>query len=146
MSDPKHAYSNDSFQFERTHERYRPDGSVKRWTTVETMCDVCDFAISDDCARSGCPHRDPTPWCHICGAMTKAKCGCGPRAENDQMDWVRCDERMPDTDGWYLVTIKFSSGPVVRSDKLMTMHGCKAWLQYMTNQVTAWQPLPEAFK
>lgn len=26
---------------------------------------------------------DPTPWCHVCGAKTKAKCDCGPKAEND---------------------------------------------------------------
>jgi hypothetical protein len=26
---------------------------------------------------------DPTPWCHQCGAMTKAKCDCGPIADNN---------------------------------------------------------------
>jgi len=26
---------------------------------------------------------DPTPWCHICGAMKKAQCKCPPRADND---------------------------------------------------------------
>ena len=25
---------------------------------------------------------DPTPWCHICGSMTKDGCDCGPIAEN----------------------------------------------------------------
>lgn len=27
--------------------------------------------------------HDPTPWCHICGAMKKDQCQCPPRAEND---------------------------------------------------------------
>jgi Mg2+ and Co2+ transporter CorA len=26
---------------------------------------------------------DPTPWCHVCGAMKKDKCKCGPIADND---------------------------------------------------------------
>ena len=26
---------------------------------------------------------DPTPWCHICGSMTKKNCNCGPVADND---------------------------------------------------------------
>lgn len=46
-------------------------------------CSVCNFAPSDDCPRDHCPNRDDTPWCHICGAMQKAKCQCPPRAEND---------------------------------------------------------------
>lgn len=25
---------------------------------------------------------DPTPWCHVCGAMTKDRCDCGPIASN----------------------------------------------------------------
>ena len=39
-----------------------------------------DAAI--DAAREG-DEEDPTPWCSACGAMTKAKCGCGPIAENE---------------------------------------------------------------
>ena len=39
---------------ERTHERYRPDGSVQRWTTL--VCMVCDFEIAADCPRTECPH------------------------------------------------------------------------------------------
>lgn len=27
--------------------------------------------------------EDPTAWCHVCGAMEKAKCTCGPIAENE---------------------------------------------------------------
>ena len=27
--------------------------------------------------------KDPTPWCHICGAMTSRRCDCGPVAENN---------------------------------------------------------------
>ena len=25
---------------------------------------------------------DPTPWCHICGAMDQSNCNCGPYADN----------------------------------------------------------------
>lgn len=25
---------------------------------------------------------DPTPWCHVCGAMDQEKCDCGPYADN----------------------------------------------------------------
>jgi len=25
---------------------------------------------------------DPTPWCHVCGAMEQDKCDCGPYAAN----------------------------------------------------------------
>ena len=27
--------------------------------------------------------EDPTPWCHVCGAMTQPNCHCGPIAESD---------------------------------------------------------------
>ena len=37
-----------------------------------------------DCGYGGdACECDPTPWCHGCGATTKAGCECGPRAEND---------------------------------------------------------------
>ena len=26
---------------------------------------------------------DPTPWCHVCGAITKSGCNCIERAKND---------------------------------------------------------------
>lgn len=26
---------------------------------------------------------DPTPWCNACGARTKARCSCGPIADNE---------------------------------------------------------------
>ena len=35
---------------------------------------ACDWAVEN---------YDPTPWCSGCGSMTRAGCGCGPRAEND---------------------------------------------------------------
>lgn len=25
---------------------------------------------------------DPTPWCHVCGAMSEKNCNCGPYARN----------------------------------------------------------------
>lgn len=34
-----------------------------------------DVPIIDD-------DEDPTPWCHVCGAMEKSDCPCGPIAEN----------------------------------------------------------------
>ena len=27
--------------------------------------------------------HDPTPWCHVCGAMRQSRCKCGPIAKND---------------------------------------------------------------
>lgn len=29
------------------------------------------------------PDYDPTPYCGVCKSMTKAGCGCPPRAENE---------------------------------------------------------------
>lgn len=53
------------------------------WCDAHATCSTCNFAPSDDCPREHCPNRDDTPWCHLCGAMQKAKCQCPPRAEND---------------------------------------------------------------
>jgi hypothetical protein len=50
---------------------------------TDNACSVCNFVPSDDCPRERCPNRDDTPWCHVCGAMEKPKCNCGPLAEND---------------------------------------------------------------
>ena len=58
-------------------------------------CEECDedFLLPEDIYE--CPlcgtregmrdldNYDPTPYCSGCGAMTKAKCNCGPIADND---------------------------------------------------------------
>jgi len=51
-------------------------------STQET-CAVCNFAPEEDCPRTECPHKDTTPWCHICGSMTRQGCDCPPPAENE---------------------------------------------------------------
>lgn len=34
----------------------------------------------EEMARRQAEEDDPTPWCHICGAMTRSRCKCGPIA------------------------------------------------------------------
>ena len=42
-------------------------GQMKRWMKEK---------------REEAEEVDPTPWCHVCGSMTKSGCDCGPIAEN----------------------------------------------------------------
>lgn len=41
---------------ERTHERYRPDGTVERWTTIEDMPEsrYCPYCRRPNCADDPC--------------------------------------------------------------------------------------------
>jgi len=52
----------------------------------ETGMSTEDIGICPDC-REHCEYIDlddidPTPWCHICGAMEKKDCDCGDYAAN----------------------------------------------------------------
>ena len=61
---PKHVMTEvGSFKMKEYLKREYPD----IWATIERLQEQSD----DD---------DPTPWCHGCGAMTKAACKCGPLA------------------------------------------------------------------
>lgn len=51
---------------------------------MNTECAVCGAEIFDPERKEICVDcEDPTPYCAGCNAKTRAKCDCGPRAEND---------------------------------------------------------------
>lgn len=66
-------------------------------------------------------------------------------AEEYNNGWIPCSERLPEEDGYYLITIRF-----YHLHNLVVM-GCNfedgKWL-YMDgdDEVLAWQPLPQPYK
>lgn len=76
--------------FDRTHPEPFAAFLAVLAVTVKT-CPLCGGMSQDECAENDCANdwtdfwlpEDPTPWCTACGAMTQAKCTCGPTADND---------------------------------------------------------------
>ena len=63
-------------------------------------------------------------------------------------DWIPVSERLPEEGGRYLVTISydyFGEGPVREVMRNVFCINSKKWL-YDNDEVTAWMPLPEAYK
>lgn len=44
-------------------------------TRKDYVCMTCDLSATEE--------RDPTPWCHQCGAMEPRECDCLPIAANN---------------------------------------------------------------
>lgn len=58
--------------------------------------------------------------------------------------WIPVSERLPEKDGWYLVTVR--GYETVTDVSLYSADGC-AWGDVSTKQkVIAWQPLPTPYK
>ena len=61
-----------------------------------------------------------------------------------QTEWISVGERLPDKDGWYLVTVQGYES--VTDVSLYSVDG-SAWGDVSTKQkVTAWMPLPEPYR
>ena len=61
-----------------------------------------------------------------------------------EAEWIPCSERLPEEDGWYLVTVQ--GYETVTDVSLYSADGC-AWGDVSTKQkVIAWQPLPKPYK
>lgn len=57
-------------------------------------------------------------------------------------EWTSCKDRLPDTDGQYLVTINMGMNDEV--DSMMFISGC--WMAFGNCKVIAWKPMPSAYR
>ena len=56
-------------------------GESRHWTIVKVLQALpMTSPISQGLSEE---EPDPTPWCNACGARTKARCDCGPIADNE---------------------------------------------------------------
>ena len=63
-------------------EKYwEQNGQTRNVAALETFGDFEARMAQLPCPDPG--DYDPTPWCAQCGAMERARCKCGPRADND---------------------------------------------------------------
>ena len=73
----------------RNAELGRKDRRLAMTETEFGYCSCCGdhSAVGEESICCGAAVRpldyDPTPWCSGCGSMTRAKCDCGPRADNE---------------------------------------------------------------
>lgn len=59
-------------------------------------------------------------------------------------DWIPCSERLPEEDGWYLVTVR---GYETVTDVSLYSADGSAWGDVSTKQkVIAWMPLPNPYR
>lgn len=61
---------------------------------------------------------------------------------NNLEGWIPCDERMPDKDGHYLVTLDFDYGRAIEMGWLLGGE----WVNENSHVTIAWQPLPEPYR
>lgn len=78
--------------------------------------------------------------CEVCNparALEYAK----DRIEELENPWISVDERLPEGDGWYLVSVMTPYGRSNNADPLTCL---SQWGsdRFLVNYVTDWQPLP----
>ena len=74
-------------------------------------------------------------------------------------DWILCKEKLPDSDGYYIVSmkLKYCTDPKywvgvlfyeteVRTDCCWTLEEYDDGIPYGIDEVLAWMPLPEPYK
>lgn len=67
----------------------------------------------------------------------------------DKQDWIPCSERLPDTDGLYLITVKVWSenGKHVVSRMTHADNWVEDdWWHFSTDDVIAWAEMPEPYE
>lgn len=64
------------------------------------------------------------------------------KPNNNLEGWIPCDERMPDKDGHYLVTLDFDYGRAIEMGWLLDGE----WVNENSHVTIAWQPLPEPYR
>ena len=107
-----------------------------------------DSALSKHCVLTDC---DDISDCLLC-IMSKAKEIVQEVAEDYNVDWIPCSERLPEEDGFYLTTVVFKGKPTTCRHLFDKNNG--EWLdsEYMpfVNDdicaIIAWKPLPEPYK
>lgn len=57
-------------------------------------------------------------------------------------DWIACSERLPEEDGYYLVTLEFDYGKEIEMGWLLDGE----WINENSHVTVAWMPLPEVWK
>lgn len=61
-------------------------------------------------------------------------------ALDKEVKWIPCSERLPERDGWYLISL----GDKTYGGADVDMY-CKGWVKYGTH-VLAWMPLPTPYQ
>ncbi len=77
----------------------------------------CQFVGVKSCEMEDCPYRT-------------------------EYDWIPCDIKMPNENGYYLVTVEFDYGKEVEIGWLLDGE----WVNENSHVTVAWQPLPEPFE
>lgn len=62
--------------------------------------------------------------------------------KEEKGQWVPCDERMPNEDGYYLVTVEFDYGKEIEMGWLLGGE----WVNENSHVTVAWMPLPKPYK
>ena len=78
------------------------------------------------------------------GAMFQRMINDAPTVPLEASAWIPVGERLPEEDGWYLVTVQ---GYETVTDVSLYSADGSAWGDVSTKQkVNAWMPLPEPYK
>ncbi len=80
---PKHLGPIEEKKESTGHECYICSEPIEfgEWCDAENLGEGWHYA-HEKCKQMA-EDEDPTPWCSWCGAKTRSKCHCGPRADND---------------------------------------------------------------
>lgn len=62
--------------------------------------------------------------------------------KEEKCQWVPCDERMPNEDGYYLVTVEFDYGREIEMGWLLGGE----WINENSHVTVAWMPLPKVWE
>ena len=62
----------------------------------------------------------------------------------ESQEWIPCDERQPDQDGWYLIT-EWHRGHQQFEVNISLWKADQWWLVDISDKPVAWMPLPEPY-
>ena len=60
--------------------------------------------------------------------------------------WIPCEERLPEEEGFYLVTLEHEYGAETNIRFFQFENGKRYWSLWGNENITAWMPKPEPFK
>lgn len=80
--------------------------------------------------------------CHEAIFSEEAIKGIVELLKEEKCQWVLCNERMPNEDGYYLVTLEFDYGKEIEMCWLLDGE----WVNENSHATVAWMPLPEVWE
>ena len=60
--------------------------------------------------------------------------------------WIPCGERLPEEEGFYLVTLEHDYGAETNIRFFQFENGKRYWSLWGNENITAWMPKPEAYR